>query len=70
MGGFMSNKDMTESDGGAARVPVGEPRSPETIGRRDPMKFSNGDVSLDRAVERTGGDVVLANASLLFDRSF
>jgi hypothetical protein len=37
---------------------------------RDSMKFSNGDVSLDKAVERNGGHIVVSNMELLFDTSF
>lgn len=46
------------------------PEAPRPAGERDPMKFRNGDVSLDRAVERNGGHIVLSNMDLLFDKSF
>jgi len=58
------------SGSGAAMGTAAEFSSSETPGWRDPMKFSNGDVSLDRAVELNGGHFVLANIDLLFDKSF
>lgn len=33
----------------------------------DPMKFCNGDISLDDAIEHNGGHLVLSNVSLLFE---
>jgi hypothetical protein len=39
------------------------------IWRGSAMKFSNGDVSLDKAVERNGNHIVLSNMNLLFDTS-
>jgi len=34
------------------------------------MKFGNGDVSLDKAIERNGGHVVVSNVNILFDTSW
>jgi len=69
----MALQTMSESRGGvngAVSAPASKISSFETTGKGDPMKFSNGGVSLDRAVERVKGKVALANASLLFDTSF
>jgi len=49
-----------------------EPRrvGAKSAGRGSVMKFSNGDVSLNDAVKRNGGHIVLSNMNLLFDTSF
>jgi len=39
----------------------------DAIGVRDPMKYCNGDISLDDAIEHNGGHLVLSNVSLLFE---
>jgi len=41
--------------------------APDTTGVCDPMKFCNGDISLDDAIEHNGGHLVLSNVSLLFE---
>jgi hypothetical protein len=43
------------------------PVVPDTTGVCDPMKFCNGDISLDDAIEHNGGHLVLSNVSLLFE---
>jgi hypothetical protein len=38
----------------------GNVRDAEVANRRDPMKFKNGDVSLDDAIKHNGGRLVMA----------
>lgn len=37
---------------------------------RDPMKFRNGGITLEEAIKRNGGRVVMANMSALLDKSW
>ncbi|MDR2694418.1 MAG: hypothetical protein LBB74_09440 [Chitinispirillales bacterium] len=46
------------------------PVVPKTAGVRDPMKFSNGDISLEEAIELNGGHIVTSNAGIIFEPSF
>jgi len=41
-----------------------------SAGLRDPMKFRNGDISLDEAIKANGGHLAMNKMSTLFDTSW
>lgn len=44
--------------------------SSKTAGAHDPMKFNNGDISLEEAIELNGGHIVTSNVGVIFEPSF